>query len=491
MKRLFLLLLLVSLPTLAQAQFIEDALRLSPAPSLVGTRSAGMGNAFIGVADDATALYWNPAGLGQLRLSDFTIGFSSITASTDAALLSAPFSTDNSAMMITNAQLAIPFPVARGSFVIAAGYTRLADYTGAMGAEVFNNGSSIQRSLYNSEEDLDFAWNLGLEDTLVLTYIDEGRDPWLAIPVNGRVQQTIDVLEDGGLNLWSFGGSIEVAPNAMVGIALNVISGSYSFDRTFVESDVQNAHQGVIVGIDNRSRSDFRRLELQELVEQDLSGFNLRLGFLYNYRDRVRAGVTIQTGGSIQVNEDYFKTGRSEFADANLDYELTILDNNYTIFTPAVYGFGLAVNPVEWTTIALDYELVDYTALEFEDSNNFNTSALNRDIRRLFRSGNNLRAGAELRIPNTGLALRGGFAYRPSAYREDEGVSDYDTKTFSFGLGYTFSESVQLNASFTNATYSSFTSNYVDPDSNVSSDAYTTDMDITITRLMFGLNYRF
>ena len=31
-----------------------------------GARAAGMGGAFIGVADDATAITWNPAGLTQL-----------------------------------------------------------------------------------------------------------------------------------------------------------------------------------------------------------------------------------------------------------------------------------------------------------------------------------------------------------------------------------------------------------------------------------------
>src|SRR5215210_7624537 len=30
---------------------------------VTGTRAAGMGGAFVGVADDASALYWNPAGL--------------------------------------------------------------------------------------------------------------------------------------------------------------------------------------------------------------------------------------------------------------------------------------------------------------------------------------------------------------------------------------------------------------------------------------------
>ncbi|MDD5529936.1 MAG: hypothetical protein PHX21_07895 [bacterium] len=33
----------------------------------VGTRAQGMGGAFVGVADDASATYWNPAGLGKLE----------------------------------------------------------------------------------------------------------------------------------------------------------------------------------------------------------------------------------------------------------------------------------------------------------------------------------------------------------------------------------------------------------------------------------------
>ena len=48
-----LLLLLLALPRLAAAQAFQT----------VGTRAQGMGGAFVGVADDATAVYWNPGGL--------------------------------------------------------------------------------------------------------------------------------------------------------------------------------------------------------------------------------------------------------------------------------------------------------------------------------------------------------------------------------------------------------------------------------------------
>ena len=50
---LFLAMILGLLPLVADAQGTES----------VGTRAQGMGGAFVGVADDASAVFWNPAGL--------------------------------------------------------------------------------------------------------------------------------------------------------------------------------------------------------------------------------------------------------------------------------------------------------------------------------------------------------------------------------------------------------------------------------------------
>jgi hypothetical protein len=41
----------------------------------VGTRAQGMGGAFVAVADDSTATYWNPAGLASIPIFDLTLGF--------------------------------------------------------------------------------------------------------------------------------------------------------------------------------------------------------------------------------------------------------------------------------------------------------------------------------------------------------------------------------------------------------------------------------
>lgn len=46
-------------------------------PSPVGAKAIGMGGAFVAVADDPTAIYWNPAGLMQLEGTRVTFGFDS------------------------------------------------------------------------------------------------------------------------------------------------------------------------------------------------------------------------------------------------------------------------------------------------------------------------------------------------------------------------------------------------------------------------------
>ena len=54
---------------------IEQTVEISSSPNPVGSgaRALGMGGAFIGVADDATAASWNPGGLIQLETPEASI----------------------------------------------------------------------------------------------------------------------------------------------------------------------------------------------------------------------------------------------------------------------------------------------------------------------------------------------------------------------------------------------------------------------------------
>ncbi|HOC89567.1 MAG TPA: UPF0164 family protein, partial [bacterium] len=55
-------------PALAVSESAVLFLQISP-----GARAAGMGEAFVALADDATAVYYNPAGLGFQRGKEITL----------------------------------------------------------------------------------------------------------------------------------------------------------------------------------------------------------------------------------------------------------------------------------------------------------------------------------------------------------------------------------------------------------------------------------
>src|SRR6266850_6391202 len=58
--------LLLPTPALA-TRYAGEFLRIG-----VGARALGMGSAFVGLADDGTSAYWNPAGLATLRSREAT-----------------------------------------------------------------------------------------------------------------------------------------------------------------------------------------------------------------------------------------------------------------------------------------------------------------------------------------------------------------------------------------------------------------------------------
>src|SRR6185295_7207422 len=73
MRKLFILIALIALPAAAQNTDIESLSGLQFNFGNPGARSLGMGGAFIGLADDASAAEANPAGLTILRKTEISI----------------------------------------------------------------------------------------------------------------------------------------------------------------------------------------------------------------------------------------------------------------------------------------------------------------------------------------------------------------------------------------------------------------------------------
>ena len=81
---------------------------------LVGARPAGMGNAFVAVADDASATWWNPAGLPSTLIFDGVADLGAFTFVPDRPIEEASSAGQDRALLVAAA-----FPVA------AISYTRV------------------------------------------------------------------------------------------------------------------------------------------------------------------------------------------------------------------------------------------------------------------------------------------------------------------------------------------------------------------------------
>lgn len=96
-----------------------------------GARAEGFGGAFIGVADDATAVVWNPAGLSQLQRPEASVVTKYVMEKSDYSYTPNPTfneSTSLSHVVFNFGSLAIPLKLGGMNLVLAAAYQRQLDF---------------------------------------------------------------------------------------------------------------------------------------------------------------------------------------------------------------------------------------------------------------------------------------------------------------------------------------------------------------------------
>ncbi len=95
-----------------------------------GARAEGLGGAFIGVADDATAIVWNPAGLATLERPEASLVTRYISESTDYSYTSLPSanSTESQSHFSLNfGSFALPLKAGGNNIIVAVAYQRQLD----------------------------------------------------------------------------------------------------------------------------------------------------------------------------------------------------------------------------------------------------------------------------------------------------------------------------------------------------------------------------
>lgn len=420
-KKFLLIIILIITFSNIYPQNYNDALRVGVPGLGMNARALGMGNSYLALSDDGSASFFNPAGLGLVKRLEFMGGLDISSFNNTTTFFGNQTSSNSSQTRLNNASFAFPIPTVRGSLVFGLAYNSNKDLIGSNQFDGFNPGSNSKiQSLLNT----DIPYDLFLTD-------DDGNTI-----INGRLNQSGNMLNSGSINSWTLTGAIEAYKNLFIGANLSVISGNYTSDFDYYEDDTKNIYQGVTAAGHSKT-TDFKSFYLKNLLKWDLEGWNAKLGFLYQFSDFGRFGATIQFPKTITVKEKFIVEGSSEFANwsTSLDPDDYSDEVKYDITTPFEVSGGLSFK-LQGIILSGQLSFINYTELEFSNAEGLSASYIsdqNKKIKSLLRQTINYNLGAEYTIPNIGLRLRGGFIFQKSPFDKDE--PEFDKKFITAGLG--------------------------------------------------------
>ena len=215
----------------------------------------------------------------------------------------------------------------------------------------------------------------------------------------------------------------------------------------------------------------FIAFDMQNDLNWDLSGYNFKLGLVYQLGKYERFGLAIQTPKVYTIDETFRTQASSYFEDVS--YSLTQdaypeYKSKYDIVTPFVFSTATSFN-LAGLIVSVDVSLQDYSQTKFENAQGDVTDAdlnnINTDIKNSLRAVVDYNLGAEYTIRDLGLRVRGGYFTQKSPYKGDP--TSYDRKYLTGGLGFIIAESLALDVAYVHGWWDTHTDNYGSGESRV------------------------
>jgi long-subunit fatty acid transport protein len=356
-----------------------------------GARAAGMGNAFIAVADDGTAASWNPAGLSQLRKAEFSLVYSASRRNQfleglrtlDRSAVFTALKTSSTAANLEFASAALPFTVAGRPITVQVGWRRLYEFS----AEV------------------------------------QGDITRIPISAGGRPESLLrlDNSSDGSIRLWTAAGAVRLTNRLSLGLSTDFYSGRWDDRGNISETP------GTV------GATDFVSVR----SSNGIGGHTVNLGLLLTYPS-VRVGLVYH--GALRTGYEATQSQRSSLTEP--------IDAHYgrnagiTLHFPRSLGLGLAWLPRPLLRLALDLTYDEWTKFLIEgapNSGNHPLSGFDGLPPELSATRNTVTVNAGLErlflVEGRYLPIRLGFSHEPQGGRDPVLREDVNQKVVAAGTG--------------------------------------------------------
>ena len=478
MRQTTLTILLSICSICAHAQSAYDGLMFSENDYEGTARSVAMGNAFTALGGDLGSINLNPAGSAVAGYSQFTVTpgltFSAATAQgvSPYANGTLPYferhiKSNMTRFSIPNAGLTMNWDTNRSSGLKNITFGFVMNRTATWDEDVYANGTNSTTSFMgslayqtdgipaaelNSEYAYDnIPWNsvVGYGSNMISPYGPEGNryagasqlvfDTGLVL--GGPLEQSYGRRVTGGKNDYVFNIGANFSDFLYIGVNLGMTSIDYNMDEYFKEAAVDPTRFNIAF---TDGSAYFESMKYKYSYSANGSGVYGKFGAIVTPGAGFRIGAAISTPVANEIVERWSMSGETTFSSSKYNgYEASPEgEYRYTFISPFRANFGLAYTFRNIAILSADYELCDYSTMEFRadayDKDVFDE--VNRDIRTRFGLSHMFRAGAEVKIG--ALSVRAGYGLTTSPEEADaEGkkipVSAKPLKqNISFGLGY-------------------------------------------------------
>jgi len=383
----------------------------------VGVRAMGMGGAFVGVADDFTAIYWNPAGLAQIDHREVHVSFLRNSHTNDSELAGTSASSELSNTRFGSLGVVFPYPVYRGSLVFAAGFNRIKDFDWSLRERGFS-------------EDL---------------------------------QSDHSFRHEGELALTSLAAAVDVSPSVSLGMTVGFVSGDDKATNEFSWTDSQDLFE------------EKRFLARDSFEDEYESAFYAALGGMVRSsgeKPKFRLGATIATGTTHEIA--YVFRGASsevgydlvEYDDGSLEeYPGEVIRDAYKISLPLELAVGASYAPLDGLLLAGSLHFAEWEQSEYDGRDDSQLRAYT-SFEKQYRNSTRYHLGVEWEVPTVALDLRAGFYNDPLPFvgpRDPDRLPDpvsnpeidieQDRRFITLGVGLRVDEVVQVDMAWVRGSF--------------------------------------
>jgi long-chain fatty acid transport protein len=257
-----------------------------------GARAMGLAGTYTGIADDYSSVWWNPAGLAQIKRIELQGSLSRSSYGNKTEYYGGKRDGSTNSLRLNNVGVVFPVPVYQGALTFAFGYNQISAF------------DRRARVLSGTPGDETHAWD------------------------------NFDELESGRLGMWTFAGAVDVSQNLALGLGINYWTGMDEYDLTGTYSD-RGSHYQVTS------------------VNTDLSAWGVNVGGLFHIGRYARLGMMLQSPMSMSLSEEWSVTEDNTLSDGFFDYKMTYpaVMRMGASFSPGRWLIAADIEYRDWTSL--------------------------------------------------------------------------------------------------------------------------------------------